>query len=161
MKIVKEHSYAVGVVWKGNAGVGTSSYTAYKRDHEVQVTGKPPIPCSSDPAFRGDPSRYNPEELLVATISACHMLWYLHLCADAGIIVTEYQDNAMGTMVELDHGGGHFTEVLLQPQVTVKGKVDSELCHQLHEKAHALCFIASSVNFSVRCMPAFTIDEPV
>ncbi len=137
--------------WTGNAGTGTSSYTAYKRNHELVSRGKPPIPASSDPNFRGDSSRYNPEELLVASLSACHMLWYLHLCAVSGIVVTDYQDHATGTMAERADGGGHFTEVILNPSVVVTPGADLDRCKELHEKAHQLCFIANSVNFPVRC----------
>lgn len=147
----KEHSYAVNVRWTGNLGQGTSSYRAYKRDHEISAPGKPLVVASSDPAFRGDRSRYNPEELLVASLSSCHMLWYLHLCAEAGIVVTDYQDEAKGTMVETDDGGGRFTQVVLQPAVKVAFGADTELALQLNEKAHHLCFIANSVNFPVLC----------
>lgn len=150
----KEHFYSVNVRWTGNLGSGTSGYRAYRRDHEISAEAKLPILASSDPNFRGDKSRYNPEELLVASISGCHMLWYLHLCAEAGIVVTEYQDEAKGTMVETPDGGGYFTEVTLQPRVRVVGGVDRELARQLHEKAHHLCFIASSVNFPVLCEPS-------
>ena len=146
-----EHKYQLRVNWTGNQGTGTSSYTAYKRDHQISGKEKDPIPGSSDPAFRGDRSRNNPEELLVASLSACHMLWYLHLCADAGIVVTNYLDQATGIMVETREGGGRFQEVILHPEVTVKRGADRILCKELHERAHHLCFIANSVNFPVRC----------
>jgi organic hydroperoxide reductase OsmC/OhrA len=147
----KQHLYSVNVRWTGNLGNGTSNYRAYKRDHEISAQAKSPILASSDPAFRGDKSRYNPEDLLVASLSACHMLFYLHLCADAGIVVTEYQDEAKGTMAETEDGGGHFTQVTLQPVVTVAPGADTALAVTLHERAHHLCFIASSVNFPVLC----------
>lgn len=148
-----EHTYRIGLTWTGNLGEGTSGYRAYARNHEITVAGKPPLPGSSDPHFRGDPSRYNPEELLVASLSSCHMLWYLHLCADAGIVVTEYVDRAEGTMEETAEGGGHFTAVVLRPAVTIQGDCDAELAVALHERAHELCFIARSVRFPVRCEP--------
>jgi organic hydroperoxide reductase OsmC/OhrA len=141
----------VTVRWTGDLGTGTSGYRAYKRDHEISAAGKPVIPASSDPDFRGDPSRYNPEELLVASLSTCHMLWYLHLCADAGIVVTGYADEPRGTMAEAEDGGGRFTEVVLRPRVRVATGSDLELAQQLHEEAHHLCYIASSVNFPVTC----------
>ena len=150
----REHSYSVSVRWTGNTGAGTSGFRNYKRDHEISASGKPLIPASSDPAFRGDKARYNPEELLVASLSACHMLWYLHLCADAGIVVTEYHDDASGAMAETKDGGGHFTQVTLRPVVKVAGQVDPELARRLHEQAHHLCFIANSVNFPVLCEPS-------
>ena len=150
----KEHTYAVRVAWTGDRGSGTSGYRAYARDHEVSAAGKPVVPGSSDPAFRGDPARYNPEELLVASLSACHMLWYLHRCADAGVVVTGYVDDARGTMAETADGGGRFTGVTLRPRVRVAEGSDRELAASLHERAHRMCFIANSVNFPVTCEPA-------
>ncbi|MGH9899742.1 MAG: OsmC family protein [Pyrinomonadaceae bacterium] len=146
----KTHSYKIHVTWTGNLGEGTSSYKSYARLHEISGDGKQIITCSSDPAFRGDKSRYNPEELLVASLSGCHMLSYLHLCANSQMVVTGYVDNAVGTMAQTEDGGGHFTEVVLKPVVTIKEGSDSKLASELHEKAHELCFIANSVNFSVR-----------
>lgn len=147
----REHRYRIRVRWTGNRGTGTSAYRAYARDHTVEADGKPPIPGSSDPAFRGDPARWNPEDLLVAALSACHQLWYLHLCAAAGVIVTAYEDAAEGTMVEEADGGGRFTDVVLRPRVTVAPGSDAELALRLHGAAHRLCFVARSVNFEVRC----------
>lgn len=154
----REHSYQVAVRWTGNLGQGTSTYTGYKRDHEISVAGKPPVPGSSDPNFRGDRTRYNPEEMLVASLSACHMLWYLHLCSEAGIVVTDYQDEATGSMKETADGGGHFTEVTLRPAIVVAPGADSDRALSLHEQAHHLCFIANSVNFPVRCEPSIRIE---
>jgi organic hydroperoxide reductase OsmC/OhrA len=148
-----DHTYPVHVEWTGNLGVGTRDYRSYEREHVLSVPGKPTVPMSSDPAFRGDPTRYNPEELLVAALSGCHMLWYLHLCSDAGITVTEYRDDAQGRMRESRGGGGRFTEVVLRPVVTVIGEENVKLAIALHERAHDLCYIASSVNFTVRCQP--------
>jgi organic hydroperoxide reductase OsmC/OhrA len=154
----KEHLYTVGVRWTGDLGGGTSGYRSYKRDHEIQAAGKPPIHASSDPAFRGDASRYNPEELLVASLSACHMLWFLHLCADAGLVVTDYRDEAEGKMAETEDGGGRFTQVTLRPAVRLAAGADTELSLRLHEKARRLCFIANSVNFPVLCEPSVEVD---
>jgi organic hydroperoxide reductase OsmC/OhrA len=155
----KTHQYQVEVRWTGNTGQGTASYRAYERAHEIFVAGKPIIPGSSDPAFRGDPTRYNPEELLVASLSTCHMLWYLHLCADAKIVVTEYWDNPIGIMTETKDGGGRFTDVMLKPVVTVAADSDLALAEQLHDKAHHLCFVANSMNFPVRCEPKIASRE--
>lgn len=149
----REHVYTVRVTWTGDRGTGTSAYTAYGRAHEITGDGRPPIPGSSDPTFRGDPSRYSPEDLLVASLSGCHMLWYLHLCADAGIVVTGYRDDAQGTMVESAGGRGHFVEVVLRPDVVVAPGADERRAAALHHRAHALCFIAASVRFPVRCEP--------
>jgi organic hydroperoxide reductase OsmC/OhrA len=154
----KQHHYQTRTVWTGNTGTGTSGYRAYERAHEISAAGKPVIAGSSDPNFRGDAARYNPEELLVASLSACHMLWYLHLCADNGIVVTAYEDRAQGTMVETTNGGGQFTEVVLHPVVTINAG-DPALAARLHERAHELCFIANSVNFPVRCEATITLAE--
>jgi organic hydroperoxide reductase OsmC/OhrA len=153
MKEHQTHSYQIKLIWTGNTGAGTSSYRVYERAHEISAPGKPVIHGSSDPAFRGDAARYNPEELLVASLAACHMLWYLHLCADHDIVVTAYQDQPSGRMIETAEGGGRFVEVVLHPEVTVKAGADLSLAETLHERAHALCFIANSMNFPVRCEP--------
>jgi organic hydroperoxide reductase OsmC/OhrA len=154
--MAREHRYEVCTRWTGNTGTGTSSYREYKRDHEISAAGKPAIPGSSDPHFRGDRTRWNPEELLVASLAACHQLWYLHLCAEAGIVVSAYEDRAEGIMVEEADGGGRFTRVVLRPHVTIDPKSDAALARQLHAKAHALCFIARSVNFTVEHEPTVT-----
>ena len=149
----KRHEYDVNVVWTDETGRGTRSYTGYLRDHRITAAGKPPIAASSDPSFRGNPSRYNPEELLVAGLSACHMLSYLHLCAINGISVLDYRDAAHGVMQETDDGGGAFVGVTLQPQVTIAAGNDTAKAVRLHEEAHKLCFIARSVSFPVECTP--------
>ncbi|MGH7105310.1 MAG: OsmC family protein [Acetobacteraceae bacterium] len=145
----KQHQYAVSIAWTGNDGSGTQSYRGYRRDHEIAAAGKPPIPGSSDPSFRGDRARYNPEELLVASLSSCHMLWYLHLCSVNGIVVLEYRDDADGTMQEEDGGAGAFIRVVLKPRVTIAKGGDRGKALALHEEAHHLCFIARSVRFPV------------
>jgi organic hydroperoxide reductase OsmC/OhrA len=152
----REHEYKVTVRWTGNRGTGTSAYKAYGRDHVIESPGKPTIPGSSDPAFLGDRTRWNPEDLLVASTSACHKLWYLHLCAEAGIAVVEYVDEAEGTMVEgtTEAGGkGRFTRIVLRPRVTVRAGDDVELARRLHHAAHEQCFVANSLNFPVSCEP--------
>jgi len=154
------HSYVVRLEWTGNNGSGTSDYRSYSRNHEIAAPGKPAIPASSDPVFRGDATRYNPEDLLVASLSACHMLAYLHLCAVSGVVVEAYVDDASGTMVETAKTGGHFTEVILRPRVTVSATSDRSLADQLHHKAHGLCFIANSVNFPVLCEPTIHAATP-
>lgn len=158
--MLRMHRYAVSVTWTGNRGTGTSGFRAYDRDHDVAADGRPVIAASSDPAFNGDPARWNPELELVAALSQCHMLWYLHLCAVAGVIVTSYTDNADGTMTEADDGGGRFTEVVLRPRVAIASPDMAVTAASLHEEAHAKCFIASSVNFPVRHEPVITIAGP-
>jgi organic hydroperoxide reductase OsmC/OhrA len=154
---MKKHEYATKLRWTGNRGTGTSDYRAYGRDHEItgalKATG---IAGSSDPHFRGEASRYNPEDLLVASLSACHMLSYLHLCAVNHIVVTAYEDDAVGAMAENKDGSGEFTEVLLRPRVTVTAESDAGRALALHEDAGKLCFIARSVNFPVRHQPVIS-----
>jgi organic hydroperoxide reductase OsmC/OhrA len=150
----KTHRYSVTVAWTGNTGAGTSDYRRYERRHEISAGDlKPVIPGSSDPAFRGDPSRWNPEELLVASLSACHKLWYLHLCAVAGIVVVSYVDRAEGLMREDAGGSGRFERVTLRPEVAVAPGSDLSKARELHALAHAKCFIANSVNFPVQHEP--------
>jgi organic hydroperoxide reductase OsmC/OhrA len=149
----ERHRYQVTVTWRGNRGTGTSGYRDYDRDHEVAVPGKPTLPGSSDPAFRGDAARWNPEELLVASLSQCHMLWYLHLCAQAGIVVTAYTDEPVGVLQTDADGGGRFVEVLLRPRVVVDSPADVARAERVHGRAHELCFLAASVAFPVRHEP--------
>jgi len=152
--MTKTHHYSVAIEWTGNAGTGTSGYRSYERRHEISAgSQKPVIPGSSDPAFRGDAARWNPEELLVASLSACHQLWYLHLCADAGIVVLTYVDHAEGVMEEGPDGSGCFKRVTLRPKVTVAAGSDLARARELHVAAHAKCFIARSVNFPVEHEP--------
>lgn len=169
----RAHEYRVQLTWTGNRGEGTASYTAYGREHEIAAEGRPTLAGSADPAFRGDPSRYSPEDLLVASLSACHMLWYLHLCADAGVVVTDYRDEAYGRMDMEADGRARFTEVVLRPRVTLEegtpagatGEGGSgsapvsavATAGRLHREAHRMCFIARSVNFPVRCEPRVAV----
>jgi organic hydroperoxide reductase OsmC/OhrA len=147
------HTYTCAVEWTGNTGTGTSGYKNFGRDHVIRTNGKPDIQGSSDPAFRGDGDRHNPEDMLVASISTCHMLWYLHLASDARVIVTNYTDAPIGTMVEDAKRGGYFTGVVLHPTVTIATGSDPETAQALHARAHHFCFIANSVNFPVTCEP--------
>jgi organic hydroperoxide reductase OsmC/OhrA len=149
---MKHHTYNVRVDWTGNDGEGTKTYKGYGRDHTIASEGKPPIQGSSDPAFRGDRARYNPEELLVASLSSCHMLWYLHLCSANGVTVLEYSDAASGDLQEDNDGSGEFVRVLLRPAVKVAAG-DGTKALALHSEAHRLCFIARSVNFPVDVAP--------
>ena len=158
VRMPKTHRYAVTVKWTGNTGSGTSNYRSYDRRHEISTdTSKPAIPGSSDPAFRGDPARWNPEELLVASLSACHKLWYLHLCSTSGVVVVDYVDHAEGFMEEADDGSGHFQRVILRPEVTITENSDMAKARELHATAHAKCFIANSVNFPVEHEPHIKI----
>ena len=152
-----QHRYRVDVDWTGNLGSGTQSYRGYERSHEIRVPGKPVLAGSSDAAFRGDASRHNPEDLLVAALSSCHMLAYLHLAATAKVVVTAYSDAAEG-MMETDADGGRFVEVVLRPTVTISATSDAMKAAALHADAHHACFIASSVNFPVHCEPRIVVE---
>jgi organic hydroperoxide reductase OsmC/OhrA len=154
------HRYQVTNQWTGNLGSGTSAYRAYSRNHELTGAGKgAPIAGSSDPAFRGDPARYNPEELLLGALSACHMLWVLHLCADAGIVITAYSDDAIGDMVEHPDGSGEFTRVVLRPRMAITDGSRAAEAAAIHERAHHVCALARSVNFHVDVEPVVTASE--
>ena len=148
--------YEARVVWTGDRGGGTSGYRAYGRDHRILIDGKPELLGSADPAFLGDATRHNPEDLLVASLAACHMLWYLHLCADAGVVVVAYEDAAHGRMRLAADGGGAFEAVTLAPVVTL-ARGDPDRARALHDEAHRRCFIANSVNFPVTHRPTIRV----
>ena len=151
---MKKHQYKTKLEWTGNEGSGTSSYKSYNRNHTIKVKGKyDEIKASSDPSFLGDETRFNPEELLLSSLSSCHMLWYLHLCSSKNIVVTEYLDSATGIMEEYENGSGKFVEVTLNPQVIVADSSMIELAEQLHVEANTMCFIANSCNFEVKHLP--------
>jgi len=149
----KDHSYTTTVTWTGNKGSGTMDYRSYDRDYLISVDGKADISGSSDSAFLGDKSKYNPEDLLLASISSCHMLWYLHLCSKNEIVVIDYQDQAVGIMEELADGSGKFKEVILNPKVLIADAAHDELARSLHHEANKMCFIANSLNFPVKHEP--------
>lgn len=147
--MAKQHLYKTNLVWIGNKGSGTMDYRSYDRDFKIEISGKTPIQGSSDSIFLGDESKYNPEDLLLSSVSSCHMLWYLHLCAKNGIVVIDYKDKAEGIMTENADGSGKFTEITLRPDVIVSKADDISLANALHAEASKMCFIASSVNFPV------------
>jgi organic hydroperoxide reductase OsmC/OhrA len=149
----KQHHFKTTVIWTGNRGQGTIDAKAYDRHNTLKIKDKQDILCSSDPAFSGDGTKHNPEDLFVAALSQCHMLWYLHIAADNGVVVTNYEDNAEGTMLQLSTGGGHFTEVTLNPIVTITDASKIELANSLHKKAAEKCFIGNSCNFQVKHLP--------
>lgn len=153
-----DHRYITKTIWTGNQGTGTSEYKAYDRSHLIRIKDKTDIEGSSDAAFRGDKTKHTPEDLFVSTLSTCHMLWYLHLCAVNGVVVTEYTDEATGILKEEANGSGHFTEVMLNPVVTVTEKSMIEKATALHHDAHKMCFIANSVNFPVSHNPTSTVS---
>lgn len=148
------HEYHVTITWTGNLGTGTSGYKHYSRDFALAAEGKPSIAGTSDLTFHGSPGRWNPEEMLVAALSSCHKLSYLHLCAVNDVVVTAYVDQAEGFMrFDSKTGAGRFERVILRPRVTISTSSDTATANALHHKAHELCFIANSVNFPVECQP--------
>ncbi|HEU5291441.1 MAG TPA: OsmC family protein [Cyclobacteriaceae bacterium] len=155
---MKQHLYKSTVTWTGNKGTGTSDYRSYDRSHTISIDGKPEISGSSDAVFRGEKHKHNPEDLMVAALSGCHMLWYLHLCSDNGVIVIHYSDQATGVMDENNDGSGQFKEVTLYPKVIVKDSSMIEKANALHHDAHKMCFIARSVNFPVHHKPLATVE---
>ncbi|WP_109125543.1 OsmC family protein [Dyella sp. C11] len=158
MSHTHQHHYKVDVVWTGNQGTGTKTYQGYGRDHEIRIDGKPALQGSSDPTFRGDKGKYNPEDMLVTALSTCHMLSYLHQAVLAGVVVTAYTDSAEGSM-ETDVHGGHFIEVVLHPVVTITADSDPAKAEAAHDPAHHGCFIANSVNFPVRVVPRIVVGS--
>lgn len=153
----RDHTYQVKIIWTGNKGQGTTDYRAYERAHSIIVEGKPELLCSSDPAFRGDAKKWNPEELLLASLSSCHMLWYLHLCADRGIVVIAYQDQPTAKMKIEASGAGGFVEATLFPTITITDPQQITLAHSLHPIAHEKCFIANSVRFPIEIKPMIQV----
>lgn len=145
----KKHRYDVRTIWSAGAGGAPKSLDGFSRTHRIEIAGKPAIEASSDPSFRGDPTLHNPEDLLVASLSSCHMLWYLVLCVARKIPILAYEDAAYGIMAETPRPG-RFVEVVLRPKVTIAKGGDTALSAKLHERAHAECFVANSVNFPVR-----------
>ncbi len=147
---MKTHNYQVKTEWTGNLGHGTSGYKNYDRSHILKVEGKAEIKASSDPLFRGDRTKHNPEELFLSSLSSCHMLWFLHICSVEGVIIIEYIDEAEGVMIEEKDGKGKFTEVMLNPTVTIKEERMASKLDSIHQKANQMCFIANSCNFPVK-----------
>lgn len=147
---MKLHNYQATIEWMGNLGGGTSGYKSYERSHSIKINGKAEIEASSDPSFLGDPTKHNPEELFISSLSSCHMLWFLHLCSAEGVIVTEYTDQADGIMQEEKNGSGRFTEVVLNPYVVVAEERMAIKLDSIHQKANQMCFIANSCNFPVK-----------
>lgn len=157
--MTKQHEFPSRVVWTGNAGSGTSSYRSYERTWDMALEGKETLHCSNDPLLGGDPTKYNPEDLLISALSSCHMLWYLHLCSQAGIVVLAYEDNPVGIGASEPDGSGQFKEAILRPAITISVQSDPDKAVALHEEIHKYCFIARSVNFPVRYEPEIIVAD--
>lgn len=147
----REHAYTARIVWTGDRGEGTRRYGGYDRSWNVETPGKPVVHCSNDPLLGGDPGLPNPEDMLLSALSACHMLWYLHLASAAGIVVTGYEDNPEGVGETAPDGAGRFLRATLRPRITVEPGTDTARADALHGEVHRYCFIARSVNFPVTC----------
>lgn len=154
-----EHLYQTSLTWTGNKGSGTMDYRSYERSYIISIDHKADIQGSSDSAFLGDKTKHNPEDLLVSSLSSCHMLWFLHLCSQNEIIVLDYTDNAVGKMAEEPSGSGHFTEVILNPVVVINNEDHVEKANSLHERANKMCFIANSCNFPVSHNPKCIVEK--
>lgn len=147
---MKKHDFQCKIDWCGNLGTGTSAYHEYSRDHLLNQDHKySSIQCSSDPIFRGDKTKYNPEEFFIASVASCHMLWYLHLCADRGVVVIDYQDEVSAELILNEDGSGKINNIVLKPQIKITNAKDIELAQSLHHEAHRFCFIAASVNCNI------------
>ena len=151
----KEHRYRPVITWTGNTGQGTASYKAYERSHVISAPGKPDIPGASDANFRGDASRWNPEDLFVVSASTCHMLWYLHLCAVNGVVVLDYRDEPEGVMIEEADGSGAFARIVLKPKIRLAAGSSEDKARELHHEAHRNCFIANSAKCDITTEPVF------
>ena len=156
-----QHNYKLAVKWTGNQGSGTSNYNEFERSYAIQIENKVVIHGSSDPEFRGDRTKHNPEELLLAATSSCHMLWYLHFCSENKIIVVDYIDNATAILQETENGNGKFSSITLNPIVTVTEKAMIEQATELHKKANEFCFVANSLNFKVEHQPVINVVRDV
>lgn len=156
-RMSKQHDFPARIVWTGNRGTGTSGYQAYDRTWDLALPGRAVVHCSNDPQLGGDPTKYNPEELLITALASCHMLWYLHLCSDAGVTVLSYEDNPVGIGECEPSGRGRFLEAVLRPTITISADSDPEVASGLHGKIHDFCFIARSVNFPVRHEPKIVV----
>jgi organic hydroperoxide reductase OsmC/OhrA len=153
--MAKQHPYTSRVIWTGNRGEGTKSYRSYDRTWQIATPGKPVVECSNDPLLGGDPGKPNPEDLLLSALSSCHMLWYLHLASDAGIVVMSYEDNPVGIGETTPNGAGRFLSATLKPRIEVKSGANLKRAEAIHHEIHQFCFIARSVNFPVSYEPEF------
>lgn len=154
----KTHRYNAQIAWTGAGEEGTKNYKSYERLYNVNIEGKPTVAGSSDPSFRGDPVRHNPEDMLVASVSACHMLWYLHLCSVSRVIVTSYIDDAEGVMEEDKRGSGRFTKIILRPRIKITADSDITKAEEAHHKANEMCFIANTLNCPISHEPTIEWD---
>ncbi len=157
--MAKTHTYNSNVTWSGAGDTGTKNYKSYKRSYDINIGNKPIIAGSADPAFLGDPACHNPEDLLMASVSSCHMLWYLHLCSVRDVTVKAYSDQAEGTMTEEADGSGKFIAITLKPHVVISAQSDLAAAKAAHDEANKKCFIANSLNFNVGHEATFELEQ--
>ena len=155
---IKQHEYTSEIAWTGNRGEGTKSYRSYDRTWDIAIPGKPVVHCSNDPLLGGNPALANPEDLLLSSLSACHMLWYLHYASEAGIVVTSYRDAPIGVGENSPSGAGRFLRATLKPHITVRVGADLATADAIHGRIHEVCFIARSVNFPVAIEATYAAD---
>jgi organic hydroperoxide reductase OsmC/OhrA len=156
---IMSHQYFSQIAWTGNRGEGTRSYRSYDRTWDISVAGKPVIHCSNDPLLGGDPTKMNPEDLLLSALAACHMLWYLHYAAVEGIVVIGYEDTPIGIADAGEGGAGRFASAILRPKIMLRAGSDLAAAHAIHNRIHEVCFIARSVNFPVTYEPTFDFAD--
>ena len=153
------HEYQASIEWTGNTGEGTRTYKSYQRNWRLITPGKPPVDCSNDPVLGGDAQKHNPEDMLVASVASCHMLWYLHLCAVTGVVVTSYHDDPLAIGEMQPSGAGRFRSIILRPKITITGNSDRQKALSIHKDIHQYCFIARSINFPVSHEPSITVAD--
>ena len=156
--VTKQHDYTSAIAWTGNRGEGTKSYRSYDRTWDIAIPGKPVVHCSNDPLLGGNPALANPEDLLLSSLAACHMLWYLHYASEAGIVVTSYRDTPIGVGESSPSGAGRFLRAILKPHITVRAGDDLAKADAIHHRIHEVCFIARSVNFPVAVEATYAVD---
>jgi len=154
-----KHDFPAKIIWTGNRGTGTSAYKDYDRTWSMITSGKVVVHCSNDPLLGGDPSKYNPEDMLIACVASCHMLWYLHLCSTAGVTVVSYEDDPVGVGESAPDGSGQFVEAVLHPKITITAGSDPQKARDIHDEIHKVCFIARSVNFPIRYKVEIEVEE--
>ncbi len=155
--MAEQHDFTSRIQWTGNRGEGTASYRGYDRTWDIDTPGKPVTHCSNDPRLGGDPALPNPEDLLISSLAACHMLWYLHLASQAGLVVVEYRDNPVGVGHSTPDGAGRFVEAILNPHIVLRSDADLARAEAIHHEISSVCFIARSVNFPIRYAPTFAL----
>ena len=143
------HLFKVALNWIKKEPQTDSSTRIYTKSHHISIEGKPDLEVSAAKAFKGDPNLYNPEDLLLSSLTSCHMMSYLYCCMQYKIEVISYQDHSEATLQVNPDGSGKIVKVDLFPEIIISNSSQIELALSLHKKANELCFIANSCNFPV------------